>query len=182
MPVLTTCPHSPSCHPCYGPSGPWSSLVLPSPVSASVNPGATGLHAFYMKTTRPGKMQPFEACPASPDQRGCQDSPGRCPYPTVPRAPISQGPAPWSVVLWMLGKTLCVDVPSHALLGSRFCYYPPPQEAFPDPPAHHGPSLASPFTPFPIPGRVVEMFTMWALKQPPAWATARPCHSLAVCL
>lgn len=64
--TLTSCPHHPPRHPGRrpsGPSGPWCFLLLPAPVSAFVNPAATGLHASFTET-RPGQAQPCEARPA----------------------------------------------------------------------------------------------------------------------
>lgn len=104
--------------------------------------------------------------PVRHDQPGCPVSPGRCPHPTGPQAPTSRGPVPRLIAFRTLAKMLCVAAPSHALLGSRFCCSLPPQEDFPDPPAHHGSSLVSPCTPFLIPGCMVEALIAWARKQP----------------
>lgn len=62
-----------------------------------------------MNTTRPGKMQPFEACPASPDQPGCQAALGDVP------TPLSPGPP--SLKALPLGQ-LCCGCWEDALCGS----------------------------------------------------------------
>ena len=104
---------------------------------------------------------------------GAPSALGEVPILLAPKPPPLKVPAHGSVHLECWPRR---SVWLHALLGSRFCCSFPPQEAFLDPLAHHGSSLVSPFTPFLIPGCVVEVFRVWAQKQP-----SPATHPLCVC-
>lgn len=137
---------------------PVPSSLLPAPVSASINPGATALHASFTETHR-GRCSPVRH-----DQPGCTVSPGRGPHPTSPKPPPLWGPAHGSVHLECWPRR---SVWLHALWEVGSVALSHPRKLSSTLLAHHGSSLVSPFTPFLIPGCVVEVFRVWAQKQPP---------------
>ena len=98
----------------------------------------------FRKQHARGRCSPLRHVPPLVTSLGALSALGDVPTPLAPRLPPLEALALGSSCLGCWPRCSVVG-PSQALLGSRFCGSLPPQEAFRNPPAHHGSSLESPF-------------------------------------